>query len=31
MHKDAYHNMLYNSGELEAIKMITTGKWISKL
>ena len=31
MHKDAYHNMLYNCEKLEAIKMITIGKWVSKL
>lgn len=31
MYKDTYHNMLYNSGKLEAIKMIKIGKWVSKL
>lgn len=31
MHKDAHHNVLYNSRKLEAIKMITIGKWLSKL
>lgn len=30
MYKDAYHNMLYNSGKLEAIKMITIGKLLSE-